>query len=350
MKKFNKILIIPIILSCFILNYTTADHSDCWEFWNMVYSDLWSFNIVEISRWTGTNRNTNFLTIDEQLAIIWKDDLNTALLNLKKFCCENQIGDVTADSCKKDEPYFNANALDSKYLFDHLFDVIMRRLNWITVDTDIYTKTKMTVDDKWEKRRNRIEEQAEKKEWLSPQTIITEYQKVWEQSPSNLWYNITTKIYPTFWDLSNQDFLTYVSWKWSTWSNAINESKFIANALKNYDKRTLYDRYINACALSEYFYVLLDIWTDSYDKKKVINKLSDGSCDKIIEQQIDWENEYVRLVTQKSSNLFLSNYVEWYISYLYWRQEKLQKLRTDTKDRLMDVVRLVPNLEDRSIK
>jgi hypothetical protein len=33
---------------------------------------------------------TNFLTIEQQKAIITKDDLNTALLNLKKYCCSKE--------------------------------------------------------------------------------------------------------------------------------------------------------------------------------------------------------------------------------------------------------------------
>lgn len=347
MKKLNKALIISVILGCFTLNLTSAaDNTDCWKFWVMSYSDWWwSFDIVNTSRWTSSNRFTNYLSVGEQLAIIQKDDLNTALLNLKKFCCENKLWDLSADTCKKDQPYFNDNALDSQYLFDHLFDVTIRRLNWLTKDTDIYTKTNMSTDDKWTSRRNWIDEQAKSTAWSTPQTIINKYQQVWKQSPANLGYNITSRIYATFWDLSNQDFLIYVSWKWDT-----TESETVANAMKNYKERTLYDRYINACALSEYFYSLLDVWVNSNDKSKTIKRLSDNSCDKIIERQIDWENAYVVLVIQKSANLFLSNYVEWYISYLYERQQKLEKLIKDVWDRRLDVTRWVPNLENSTTK
>lgn len=347
MKKLNKTLIIPLLLGCFTLNLVSAaDKTDCWKFWVMSYSDWWwSFEIVNLSRWTSSNDFTNFLSIDEQLAILQKEDLNTALLNLKKFCCENKLWDLSAETCKKDQPYFNDNALDSQYLFDHLFDVIIRRLNWLTKDTDIYTQTNMSTDDKWTSRRNWIDEQAKSTAWSTPQTIINKYQEVWKQSPANLWYNITSRIYATFWDLSNQDFLIYVSGKWKT-----TESETVANAMKNYKEWTLYDRYINACALSEYFYSLLDVWTNSDDKNKTIKRLSDNSCDRIIERQIDWENAYVVLVIQKSANLFLSNYVEWYISYLYQRQQKLEKLIKDIWDRWLDVTRWVPHLENSTTK
>lgn len=346
MKKLNKTLIISLILSCFALNLTSADNSDCWKFWAMSYSDgWWSFEIVNLSRETSANRYTNFLSVGQQAAIIRKDDLNTAMLNLKKFCCENQLWDLTADTCKKDEPYFNPNALDSPYLFDHLFDVIIRRLNWLTTDVDIYTNTNMSTDDKWTSRRNWIDEQAKATAWSTPQTIINKYKQVWKQSPSNLWYNITTRIYSVFWDLDDQDVLTYVSWKWWT-----NESSVVANAMKNYDSWTLYDRYINSCALGEYFYSLLNVWAHSEDKDKTVKRLSDRTCDRIVERQIDWENAYVVLVIHKSANLFLSNFVEWYIWYLYQRQQKLEKLWTDIVNRRMDDVRWVPNLENSTVK
>jgi hypothetical protein len=148
--------------------------------------------------------------------------------------------------------------------------------------------------------------------------------------------------------LNDQDFLNYVAWKW--WSNISRESQVVANAMKNYSQRTLYDRYINACALSEYFYALLDLWVDSEDKDNTIKRLSDRSCDRIIERQIDWENAYVVLVIHKSANLFLSNLVEWYMSYLYQRQEKFEKLWTDIVNKRMDDVRWVPNLENRTVK
>lgn len=349
MKNLNKILIIPVILSCFILNSVfAADNTDCWEFWGRNYSEKWSFEIVNNVRETQESNLTNFLSVSQQRNIITKNDLNTAILNLKKFCCENQLWELTAETCKKDEPYFNDNALDSQYLFDHLFDVIMRRLNWLTSDLDIYTKTHMTTDDMWTERREWINSQAESTAWSTPQTIINKYQKYWKQTPSSKGYNITSRIYATFWNFDNQTFLTYVSWKWT--SSYANDSEIVANAFKNYDKRTLYDRYINACALAEYFYALLDVWVNSKDKKISISRLSDNSCDKVVERQIDWENNYVILVIQKSSNLFLSNYVKWYMAYMYERQRKLQKLWKEVTDRWIDIVRAVPNLEKRTVK
>lgn len=345
MKNLNKILIIPIVSIGIILNFASADRSDCGTFGKLLYSQGWTanwFEIVNNSRETNQNRFTNFLTISQQKAIITKDDLNTAILNLKKYCCENQLWWIGTETCQQDNQFFNDNALESKYLFDHLFDVIMRRLNWLDGDKNIYTKTKMTLDDKWSDRRKRIDEKAKAPEWATPQTIVTEYQQVWKQSPSNLWYNIAKQIYSTF-KLNNQNFLQYVSWEWA--EKDADDSQQVAEAMKKYNERSLYDRYINACALSEYFYALLGAGSISEDKNTVINRISDWSCDKVIDRQIKWENSYVSQIVQKSSNLFLSNYVEWYMSYLYERQTKLQKLWKDSSDRRFDVSNAVPCLQ-----
>lgn len=354
MKKLNKILLITSLLSCLALNITSADKSDCWIFWSLPYHQEWStsngFTIVKQSRETNT-WFANFLTIDQQKAIIRNDDLNTAIINLKKYCCKNQLWGLTQNSktCTDDEIFFNDNSLDSEYLFDHLFDVIMRRLNWLGGEKNIYTKTKMSLDDKWQERRNWINEKAEDKKWSTPQTIYAKYYEMWNQSPANKWYDIKTLIYPQFWK-NNKEFLDYIWWKWNS-----SESTTIANALQKYNDRTLYDRYSNACALTEFFYDLLEIWQDSSDKKTVTSELAKGNnwlegtnsiiCDDVIKRQKDWENKYVQLIIKRSSNRFLTNYIEWYISYMYDRQQTLQKLRKGSSDRFWDIVRNVSCLQ-----
>lgn len=349
MRKLNKILIIPIIFSCLILNLVSADDSDCEYFAIQEYQNSQhqnSFNVVDATRETNDNPYTNFLSIEQQRNIITKEDLNTAILNLKKYCCENQLWWVTQNSstCKNDSAFFNDNTPDSPYLFDHLFDVIMRRLNWLNWDTNIYSKTKMTLDDKWLERRTRIDEKAESISGSTPESIINEYIKTWSASSPNSGYNIAPKIYSTF-ILGNNDFLRYVSWKW--WS----ESEDVAKAIKEYKERTLYDRYLNACALSEYFYSLLNqSQANPPSKNTVIRKIAQSSCDQIIERQINWENTYVQVVTKRSSTQFMSNYVEWYINYLYNREETLMKLWNDTKNKRFDVVKAVPCLQRKCVK
>ena len=351
MKIINKILIIPFILIWLISNITLADDSDCWTFGNMPYKQEWSesnwFAIVNSSRETNTFNFSKFLSIDEQKAIISKDDLNTALLNLKKYCCENELWWLKQKdkTCQEDAVFFNENSLDSKYLFDHIFDIIMRRLNWLSWSNDIYTKTSMTVDDLGSEWRSWINNEAEDLSWSNPQLISDKYMKYWKASPTSLGYDITTQVDATFWDLSDQNFLLYVSWQWAS-----DESTQIATALKKYKERTLYDRYHNACALAEYFYSLFDVWINSSDKVKTIKIIANWTCNNATQKQIEWENKYVTVVTQKSSNLFLWNYIKWYITYLYDRQKKLQATEKDSGNKFLDVVRWVPHLVKTCVK
>ncbi len=351
MKKINKTLIIGGVLACFIFNLTIADNSDCQFFENHVYSQKGAssnwFDIVNQIRETTDYPYTNFLTVEQQKAIITKDDLNTALLNLKKYCCSKEWWLAkTSETCEKDKAFFNDNVVDSKYLFDHIFDVVMRRLNWMTWDTNIYTKTNMTVDDRWYARRQRISNQAISIEWSSPQNFINKYKEFWQKSSSDLWYDISQNVSSKFMNQSLSNFLEYVKWWWGS-----SDTENVSNAMKRYNEWTLYDRYINACALSEYFYALLALTTeDKYNynsRDLIIQKISNHSCDNVVSRQIIWENNYVSSVMQNSFNVFLSNYMEGYMNYLNERQFRSQSLFKNAKDRWLDVIRATSCLQSK---
>lgn len=349
MKIFKKIFAISIIIS-FIFNISLAeDNNDCQIFWRLRYKQEggkpnW-FEIVNNYREKETEYTSWFLSVEEQRKIIDNNSLNTALLNLKKYCCDNELWWLKQgfDTCKADEPYFNPNVPDSPYLFDHIFDVIMRRLSWFTWDTDIYTKTNMTGDPKWLKRRQRINEQAENISWANPQVIINEYPSYWQESPMNLGYNINNDIHKAFLELNSNTFLEYVAWKWGS-----ADSKKVANALQNYENRSLYDRYNNACSLSEFFYGFFSQAWSSDDKNRILRYKDE--CNRITTNQIASEIKYISVVTKKSSNLFLSNYTKGYISYLEERARKLESQWKNSTDRFFDVVRAVPMLIKRCTK
>lgn len=346
MENVNKILIIPALILWSIINFSFAvpNSSDCGLFASKSYNNWDWFSIVNLARETNDNKRSNFLSDDQQIAIMPRTGLNVAVLNLKKYCCEHELWwiEMQSETCQNDKKYFNDNALDSQYLFDHIFDVMMRRLNWLTWDNNIYPNVE--VDRAWAERRARISEKAENLSWSDAQSIIDEYTRVRKQSPSK--FNITNEVYGKFKD-ENQKFLRYISWEWDDST----EWKKVAETMKKYNERTLYDKYINACALTEYFYALLTVpFEEAKDKGNIIQRLSNWLCDKIVAAQIDWENAYVQLITQRSSNLFLSNYIDWYVWYLYNRETQLKNLRKNSTDRFLDVVRAVPNLVHKCVK
>ena len=347
MKVFKKIIITSFIFG-FILNTSLAEN-DCEIFWKLKYnqegkSTNW-FEIVNDYREKETEYTKWFLTVDQQREIIDNNSLNTAILNLKKYCCDNELWGLTQDidTCKIDEKFFNPNTIDSPYLFDHIFDVIMRRLSWLTWENDIYTKTNMTGDSKWLERRQRIDEQAENISWANPQVIINKYSNFWKESPLKLGYNINNDIHKAFLEHNSNTFLTYAKWNW--WSP---ESKKIANALQNYKERSLRDRYDNACALSEFFYAFLSKAWESSDRNEILKFKND--CNQITSDQVSSEVRYISLVIKKSSNLFLSNYLKWYISYLDKRANNLKSIWKNTTDRFFDTARAVPMLLDKCTK
>ncbi len=347
MKKLKKILFISLLLGFSVFDVIFAE-SDCKIFGNMQYNHNWAtnwFDIVNMVWETGSYKYTNFLTTGEQNAIITKDDLNTAILNLKKYCCTTADKWILwKDTCQNDLSFFNDNSLDSNYLFDHIFDVMMRRLKWLDGDNNIYTSTKMTLDDKWSMWRKLIDEHAENIEWASPQVIIDEYSDFWSQSSPESWFNIAQNINSTF-ENSIQDFLSYVSG-----SGNSDESKHVAQAMKSYKDWTLYDRYLNVCALSKYFYWLLNVWSNFSDTDvwKIVE--NNNSCENFVKDQINSENKYVVLTLKRTSNRFLTRYLEWYISYMNERQERFQKLWKDSTDRWLDVTRAVSCLQRKCTK
>ena len=132
MNKLNIILVVLVSLCGFIINCVLADDSDCRIFGAAPYKqDAGQNGFGSVSQvWeTAKYQYTDFLSIEQQKNIITKADLNTAILNLKKYCCVNNLWWLSQNlkTCDDDKSFFNENALDSQYLFDHIFDVMMRR-------------------------------------------------------------------------------------------------------------------------------------------------------------------------------------------------------------------------------
>jgi hypothetical protein len=351
MNKINKILIISVLACCFMLNLVLADNTDCWLLVNETYKhknweDDWFEKVNQVWETDSPDAKfSNFLTVDQQKLILTKADLNTAMLNLKKYCCENNKWwlSMNLKTCDDDLASFNPNAMDSEYLFDHIFDVMMRRLAWLTGDKNIYENSKMTeVDDKWKERRDFITDKAEDLSWSDVQSIIDEYQKYWVKSKPNLWYDITEEVNRTFGPNNDQDFLRFIVWdNWMSWD----KNGKVAEAMKNYDKWTLYDRYSNVCAMSKYFYALLNYSnSDNSDRWRFVDRLANWTCERVVQSQIENENQYVQTVVQNSANLLMENYIEWYLQYLYDRSNKLKDIWRSAEDRWMDVIRAVPYL------
>ena len=161
-----------------------------------------------------------------------------------------------------------------------------------------------------------------------------------------IWYNINRNVHTVFLERERDEFLSYIKWK--AWDEKWSESENIATAINDYENRTLYDRYNNACAITEILYALLSKGWYSKDIDEI--RKSNNECYNIVYSQISAEVEYISLVNKRSSNLFLSNYINGYISYLENRANNLKSTRKNSTDRFLDVVRGVPMLTHQCTK
>lgn len=333
MKKVIKIVSIIYLFSVFCgLNHTKAEEqfTDCdlimWD----IYEWNHSFKTVDKVWITNDYPYSNFLTKAEQKAIIDKESLDRAILNLKKYCFKNANDEQRKwrnNLYKKDQRNIEreSNTLDSPYLFDHIFDILMRKYAWFT--WEVYN---LEVDWSGAEWRKIMTEIATSTWGSNPQDTINKYNSF---RYTNSKYDINSKIEDVF-ITNHNNVWAFIAWNWG------NDGKRIAESLKNYKKRTLTDKYNNACWLSIYLYSLLLNW--SSDAQRIIKNIE--KCNTIAKSQIDKETAYTNLVIQRSSDLFQKNYVDAYTEYLNDRKDKLQKKRKDTADKFKFVSKAVPQI------
>lgn len=95
-----------------------------------------------------------------------------AIDNLITYCCEKKLGKISKDICDK-VPVTQQKWPESAFLYDHLIDVGLRRLNGIKKDA--YNLEKM--DLKGVERRTWIQDQAKKTDGVTAKVISDEYKK-----------------------------------------------------------------------------------------------------------------------------------------------------------------------------
>lgn len=309
MKTFLKIFYINLLFLWFFINWTiNAYDNDCYIF-----------------EWGEENGNHEFKIVDEIFKnpdkknvierFIDKKSLNFAILNLKNAC-----------NSKSDE-----NRIKSLYLFDHIFDIIMRKYAWI--EKDFYNW--LSLDEKWKEWREYITKIATTKgrdndeDFKNPNQIISKYKEM----------RTTHKEYNINWELIN----IYASNHWILW-NYITESQKgwdkIKEIIDEYENWSLTDKYNNACDISILIYSIL-IWTEN-GFSEVSNNLV--NCTNIAKNQIEKENNYTNIVIQKTTNLFQKFYVSKYVEYLNWRINKLEKTRKDSDDKFNYIANAIPKI------
>lgn len=229
---------------------------------------------------------SNYTTNLKEYKIVLPDDaFNQALQNLKAYCCSQ----VVQGSCtQKEKDNLPKLYPESPYLFDHLVDVSMRRLDGI--DKLAYN---LTSDPTAKERRDYITKVANDPTGSQSSTIETTYKKYWKE-------NTETKK---------------------------NMETFIANYNKDVTTLSLEDKYDTLCGLMNAIYKKTQtknpiIIGSAWENNSFLN-----GCQNIVQDRVKRENSYVKMIMIKKSNQLFDETTKAYTKK-YFAEERITGLWT----------------------
>ncbi len=255
------------------------------------------------------------------LATLTEEGLRRALINLKAHCCASQILGDNAQmlaSCKKDAKYLaeRTNYPQSSFLFDHIIDVMMRRL---MVDGKY---EELPLDKKAQEWREKTDRIADGADGVIPVAISKDYKKFWGLQPEFL--------IPEYNGVSAPEY-----------KKAINDLESKKAIFAKYEDWNLNTRYYNLCQSAIYLmtHLPIDFWSEQM-------ALAQKKCSSMTQQNIVNEiTNLSRLISHKSELLLaqnMENYADAYLMDTRWGkfEEKSQRMLSN----LFGVMRMVPKL------
>lgn len=230
--------------------------------------------------------------------VLPKEAFKKALINLKSYCCTREIKkSCSTGDMDKIQPHYPA----SVFLFDHLLDVAMRRLDGITG-----LAYNINPDPTGIQRRTEITEIANSVNGTPANTIEEIYIKYWT-GHINTTKNLTT----------------------------------IINAYKDNNIATLslWDKYTTICKVVE------NIYNSIANKNKTIiwANLLNG-CKNTVKERIERETKYIRILMIQKSNQLFTEATKAYTKK-YFVEEKLMALWSliaKVKDAFKTIVQQAP--------
>ena len=311
-KKFiilnNMKKILCFILSIFTLYLGTAfaintGTNDC------SVLNIQDWNYTSLPKWKYTS-------------IMPEESFKKVFDNLRAACCKWEIHNYC------DGINIEWNFPDSVFLFDHLLDVYLRRLdakwqddNWEDL---MYW---LQADEKWKERRDAISDIWNNSEGTPPLQIKQLYEK-------HRKWNIYLPKYND--DLVQKDM---TSWKSS-----------ISWEIKNFTEWTLIDRYNNACDIITYIY--LDITNNmttlnisNSDKQAKLKNIY-NSCTNLINNRISSERVFTEAIAQNKWNSFLDNNIDAYLNVYFLNNHlsSLQSVIHNRQNAFAEIVKSINNL------
>jgi len=234
--------------------------------------------------------------------------LEQSLLNLKTYCCKSV--DPSDDYCKKNKNNLPQYYPESAFLYDHLIDVWIRRLN--AFDNLTYW---LQSDIIWKEWRDRIIKNSESKDWTTAKIIFDKYQK-----------------YRTV----KNPIITADS------SSIINNETVFKSNYNNIDQVSLFDKYISLCFITKKIYEPFkgSVWIGNpSDSNSYYSK-----CLKLIKNRISQENTYVQSLIIRKSNKLLIDVNKAYMNDSFVKKSlmSLQSRISDIKNLFKTIVKQAP--------
>lgn len=262
-------------------------------------------SVLKNENWIIISQNWNFNNI------LPKEAFEKSAENLQKFCCSQESLKEWLNYCEWQ--ITNQAFPSSSYLFDHILDVSIRRLDAKTVNENgnnlIYN---LQPDEKWKNWRDFITEHGNSYKWSVPLNIVNKFKENWELK-TNL---------PLRW---NADYA--VPWSEKTF--------------ENYSERTLWEKYKWICETSVYIYVNK---VKDADKKKLYNAYL--NCKSMVDKRIKDEFDYTNTILMQKWNKLLQLNIKTYLDN-YFSQNKmveLQQMVFGIKTLFSEINRAIPKL------
>lgn len=274
---------------------------------------------------TATDKDWNYILLKNfwYNYILWEDDTKKAFDNLKKFCCQRKL--ISGTGCGNVDTwgYYPSSAS----LFDHMFDIYMRKLdakqkneNW--EDLMLWVQP----DPDWKAWRDFITNVGNNPDWLVPTKITDEFNKYWKSDTSSqiMSFNIEDK------GVDNRK--NDISWK-----------------ITDFPDWKLVDKYNNACDVIMYLSIQTKLVNDWWKLESDINtKESEvySKCKELVKNRINAEDYYVQSLIKEKSNTLLMDNVNTYLStyFLETKMTELQKSLLNSRTMFAEIVKWVSRL------
>ena len=223
-----------------------------------------------------------------------KEAIEKAVDHLRAYCCDVKKGDIWL--CENN----NNNTVypESVYLFDHILDIYLRRLDAKQKDDNwedlLYG---LEPDEMWAEWRNFIIERWNDVKWSLPLEIKDKF-----SSMRKLSARVTNFLGDNEANINN-------------WKNSFEEN------IKNYDNRTLWDKYNLACDVAKYISERELLLSTSKLTTSEYN-----SCKKLTRARINNEVVYTQVLLMQKGNVLLWDNLKSYLN-TYFVSNKLSALQ-----------------------